>query len=76
MLRWINARYAGNCWLCRARIERGFKCAYIETRAANGCPGSRLCCTPCGNAYAARMAEREESVRDAYAHGKRMGGGE
>ena len=76
MLTWINAKYAGSCWLCRASIMQGDKVAYAYTapRACVGPQGQRLIsrphiiCRPCGNTYAARMAEAEESRRAAVGH--------
>ena len=66
MLKWINARHAGSCWYCNADVIRGDKVGLIPC-AKRPWAGGNIVCRACANTFAARMAEKEESRRDAYA---------
>ena len=82
VLTWINAKYCGSCWLCRAEIMQGDKVGVIYSsiiarvlnKPAAKTGMSRFLCHRCGNAYAARMAEAEESRRAAYGAAAKLGG--
>lgn len=84
MIHFFNAKFAGACWLCRADIIRGDKLASIpyhksgelRLRSDLRVASKRTVCLRCGNAYAARMAEHEESRRAAHGHALRLGGEE